>query len=100
MKTLMVIFIVVIFAAAVGAVIADNSAQSQTMAAAPTPTAPMPWHPTPPPTEKLTPTPAAYPDPESTMTPEAYPEIEDKAAGDTFTPDDAGLWAFLWDLFR
>ena len=106
---LIVLVALILFVVAVSVVMADNGAQRQTMAQVPpTPTAPMPWHPTPPPT------PAAYPGPEPTVTPSAYPGPGAVVVGhdmnpshpgphdhsvDAFTPDDAGIWAWLWDLF-
>ena len=71
----------------------------------PTPTAPMPWPPTPPYSEALTPTPDPYPGLAPTATPAAYPQgavVEQSPEpylAESFTPDDAGLWAWIWDLF-
>ena len=72
-----------------------------------------PIPPTPPPSAMLTVTPDPYPGMEPTAIPDpytgpgvvvvghdmkGYPDEQDEA--DSFTPDDAGLWAFIWDLFR
>ena len=93
--------------------LADIAAGSNVQAAAkPTPTAPMPGDidPTPPPSIGgwiWTPTPDPYPGAIQTPTPGAYPEQVAVVVGhdkhgdtDSFTPDDAGLWAWIWDLFR
>ncbi len=110
MKTLAVIFMLILFVVALGVIMAPTLPPDKLKL----PTAPMPWHPTPPSTEKLTPPPAAYPGPEPTVTPEAYPQGVYVVGHDmnpshpgphdhtdtAFTPDDAGLWAFLWDLFK
>ena len=108
MKAIAAIFLAAIFLGALSGALANSS--TVTAQAPPTPTAPMPGDPTPPPSEALTPTPDPYPGLEPTPTPDAYPEraavvVGDKnpshvhEASNTFTPDDAGIWAFLWDLF-
>ena len=68
-----------------------------------------PIPPTPPYSEMLpsrTPTPDPYPGMAPTATPGAYPQgavVVERASepylAESFTPADAGLWAWIWDLF-
>ena len=114
MKATQVFLILIVALAAVALlaiVVGVAAGDGAPMAAAPyiTATAPMPWHPTAPPSEMLpsrTPTPDPYPGMAPTATPAAYPQgavvVEQSPKpylADSFTPDDAGLWAWIWDLF-
>lgn len=69
----------------------------------PTPTAPMPGDPPPGQdwldnmaTLEAAPKREAYPPPFETPTPASYPEV---GSGDSFNSNDAGIWAWIWDLF-
>jgi len=94
------LLVIIVFLAIVGIVVAEGAGT--------------PIPPTPPYSEMLTPTPDPYPGMAPTATPKpyngavvvghdmkGYPDEDDCDCydDDTFTPDDAGLWAFLWDLF-
>lgn len=50
------------------------------------------------------PTPDSYPAPPTAEPPDPYPsaksEKEPKKSGSVFNPSDAGIWEFLWFLFK